>query len=484
MDKIINALSEDGPIASAMSGFRARQQQQAMAVAVGRAISERSVLVVEAGTGTGKTYAYLVPVLLQGGKVIISTGTKTLQDQLFYRDLPEIQHALSSNAKLALLKGRSNYLCHYRLQQTENAARLDPSLSTQIEQLNHWLRQTTSGDIAECEQVPEDALIWSQVTSTVDNCLGNECPQFKECFVVKARRAAQEADVVVINHHLFFIDLALKEEGFGEILPSADAIIFDEAHQVTDVARMYFGESISSRQITELGKDVEKECHNKADDEKSILDYVRRMNEGVQAVKQSMGDAGQRAAWQQLANADNIEALLQQLLQDLKQFIDAINPARERSTGYERCYQRGIDIKIKLQQFLQKKYIGGEQGATKVNDAVNRSEWVKWYETYEHRFVLYSTPVAVADSFYAHVELSNSAWIFTSATLSVGKRFEHFTHQLGLHDAVTERWDSPFSYKDNTLLYIPDGLPLPNSADYIQQVVNMAVPVIKEVGGR
>jgi len=493
VDTILDALSDNGPIAKSMSGFRPRQQQQAMAVAIADAIQSRSVFVAEAGTGTGKTYAYLVPALLQDGKVIISTGTKTLQDQLFYRDLPLVQQALSTNAKVALLKGRSNYLCHYRLEQTEYAGRLDPLTSHQVNELRKWLARTHSGDVSECEQVPEDAIIWPQVTSTVDNCLGSECPQFKECFVVKARRAAQEADIVVINHHLFFIDLALKGEGFGEILPSADAIIFDEAHQVADVARMYFGESISSRQISELCKDAEAECHKNEADEQAVLQCAKKLDVAATEVKQSMGETGQRSAWEKLADKENVEKRLQALYEELILFIDALDSIRDSSTGLERCYQRSMDVKIKLKHFLQEQRIWGghikpgttsDANTSPGNTDKKKDDWVNWYETYEKRFVLHSTPITVADIFQSHVELSNSAWIFTSATLSVGKRFEHFTRQLGLVDANTERWDSPFSYQDNTLLYVPEGLPMPNDPDYVQQVVNMAVPIIKEIGGR
>ena len=252
------ALGEDGSFAKTVAGFVPRPEQQAMASAIEKALRDRRILITEAGTGTGKTFAYLVPALLAGGKVIVSTGTKTLQDQLYYRDIPQVVKALGSSAAVALLKGRANYLCLYRFQQAE-ATTADPVLVSQLTAARDWAGSTDSGDISQCGEIAEDARLWPMITSTIDNCLTTDCPCYSDCFVLKARRLAQEADLVVINHHLFFVDMSLKGEGFGEILPSADTVIFDEAHQVLDVARQFFGDSLSSRRIVDVIRDVERE---------------------------------------------------------------------------------------------------------------------------------------------------------------------------------------------------------------------------------
>ncbi|MEO7558582.1 MAG: ATP-dependent DNA helicase, partial [Gammaproteobacteria bacterium] len=235
-------LGPDGPLARRIDGFAPRIQQQEMAEAVADALANYEVLITEAGTGTGKTFAYLVPALLSGKKVIISTGTKNLQDQLFHRDLPIVRDALGVPVTVALLKGRANYLCLHRLETTEAEGRFRTREQAQeLIPIRVWSGRTQSGDIAELTEIAEDSPTWAQVTSTADNCLGQECPSYADCHVLKARRAAQEADVLVINHHLLFADMALRDEGFGELLPGANALILDEAHQLPEIASNFFG---------------------------------------------------------------------------------------------------------------------------------------------------------------------------------------------------------------------------------------------------
>src|ERR1700757_3094337 len=257
-----------GPLERALPDFKVRRQQLRMAERIAAAIQGRETLAVEAGTGTGKTFAYLVPALLSGARVLISTGTRTLQDQLFSKDLPLVAAALGRPAKVALLKGRSNYLCRYRLAQAgaegeqlalDVGARVQASGQNMLARIHAWSRTTRIGDLSEVRGLSDSHPVWSQVTSTRENCLGTRCPEISRCCVAQARREALEADVVIVNHHLLLADLALKEDGFGDLLGASDAVILDEAHQIPDLATQFFGVNVGSRQIESLLKDVRLE---------------------------------------------------------------------------------------------------------------------------------------------------------------------------------------------------------------------------------
>ena len=254
---IDSVFGPDGELARHIPGFQPRPAQTEMAEAVAQALNDHESLLAEAGTGTGKTFAYLVPALMSGLKVIVSTGTKNLQDQLYHKDLPLVRQALEQPVTTALLKGRANYLCLHRLEaNAERPIFRSPEQAGQYRRIQQWAGRTRSGDIAELDDIPEDAPVWPHVTSTADNCLGHECPKANQCHLLKARKAAQEADVVVVNHHLFFADMALRDEGNGELLPGANAVIFDEAHQLPEIASNFFGISLTSRQLQELAGDI------------------------------------------------------------------------------------------------------------------------------------------------------------------------------------------------------------------------------------
>ena len=462
-------LGTDGALASEVPGFAPRPQQQQMAAAVEQALNAGEALIVEAGTGTGKTYAYLVPALLSGRKVIISTGTRHLQDQLFHRDLPTVRSALGVPLKAALLKGRSNYLCPHRLEITRAEGRL-PSRAqvSQLETIHDWSGRTVSGDIAEMSSIAEDSAIWPRVTSTADNCLGQQCEHLKNCHVIKARREAQDADLVVINHHLLCADLVLKEEGFGELLPGAEAFIIDEAHQLPETAARFFGVQLSSRQLLELAQDSRNEYINETAELEGLPEVAKQLEQAVAEVRLAMGEGELRAPWARLANNDRLQETLDALDSALGLLADALAEQSDRSRGLDNCYQRAL----KLQGLFNK---------TTQEPPENH---VHWFETWRQSFRINLTPLDVAENFSSQRQELPSRWIFTSATLSVNGEFEHFARQLGLEAATSLQLDSPFDYQNNALFYLPRDLPEPNSPDFTDMMLDEAERVINASRGR
>jgi ATP-dependent DNA helicase DinG len=461
-------LGDKGPLASAISGFQVRDQQLEMVEAVGSAIKSHSAAVIEAGTGVGKTFAYLVPALASGGRVIVSTGTKTLQDQLFAKDLPVVKESLKTDSKIALLKGRANYLCTYRLHRAQSEGRFDDRRTlSHLQRIADWEVMTFRGDIAELNSVPKEAEVWQHVTSTADNCLGSDCEDYESCFVVKARREAQEADVVVVNHHLFFADLALKEEGFGELLPSANAVILDEAHQLPEIASTFFSETLSSRQLLELGCDTLAEVLSDASDMGEIKDKLRELEKCVLDLRLAMDKPGLREPWYKIKSKPAIESGISDLSTILSDLGEQLKIAAERSKGLESCYER---IMVQIERLKN------------LNNP--KAETVQWYETYTRSFSLVSTPLDIADTFKKHLEGWPCAWILTSATLAVGQSFDHFTRRIGMESPKELLLDSPFDYWHNALLYAPPDMPEPQNVDFVPALVEASIPVIKASKGR
>jgi len=469
MQTITDILGPTGPLAKHVPGFAARCQQQEMAEATLSALENDEMLIAEAGTGTGKTYAYLVPALLCGKKVMISTGTKNLQDQLFHRDLPTVRKALGVPTSVALLKGRANYLCHHRLEMVEGR-RLRPEQQDQLARIRTWLGRTQCGDIAELGAVPEDAPIWPQVTSTADNCLGGDCPVYSDCFVVKARKNAQTAEVLVVNHHLFFADLALRDEGFGELLPGVNAFIFDEAHQLPDVASTFFGSNLSARQLNELGRDALVDVLSEAPDVDTVQASITRLEKTVRDFRLALGNDVKRAPWASMDDNAALVTATEDLAESLARLESDLEPLAERGKGLERDWRRCLELKARLDSFVN----GGsdEQGV------------IQWFETHARGFALHMTPLEISETFRSHVDKHKSAWIFTSATLAVGDDFTHFSRELGIEDAHTRCWDSPFDFAKQALLYVPTALPPPNMPDYTAAVIDAAQPVLEASGGR
>ncbi len=466
---VVELLGPRGPLAR-QPGFAPRLQQQQMAAAVDAMLQDGGALIVEAGTGTGKTYAYLIPALRSGARVIVSTGTRHLQDQLYQRDLPAVRQALNSPAKIAVLKGRSNYLCLYRLRLTVAEGRLT-SLEqvAELRRIETWARRTGCGDIAEVAEVAENSPLWPQVTSTVDNCLGSECPDFDNCFFAKARREAQNADLLVINHHLFFADMALRESGFVEWLPGAEAIILDEAHQLPEIASFFFGKSLSYWQFLELSRDTRVEQARDARDFPELRDRAAALETAAAVMREALGSADRRAQWREVAEQPTVLNAAANLAQVLSALQQALQAAALRGKGLESCWRRCEDF---------------AQHWTLLAEAPERPEQVRWFETRGRGFILTATPLDIASTFHERMAAQPGAWIFTSATLAVGSSFDHFAARLGLTDYAALRLDSPFDFARNTLLYQPPDLPDPSAPRYTSALLEAILPVLRASQGR
>jgi ATP-dependent DNA helicase DinG len=464
------AFAADGPLAAKIPGFKLRSQQLEMAEAIAQAVDATDVLVAEAGTGTGKTFAYLVPALLAGGKVIVSTGTKTLQDQLFDRDLPAVRDALASGASAALLKGRANYVCLYRLRRASTEARLaSREEAAQLRRIERFAGVSTSGDRADLADVPEDAPAWAHATSTRDNCLGQSCPDYRDCFVMRARKNAMAADVVVVNHHLFFADLVLREEGISELLPACNTVIFDEAHQLPQTARMFFGETLSTSQLVELGRDARVELRAAGGASPQLEALAARLDKAARDVRLALGEPAARFAWSQALRLPQFPDALDKLNGALRQLGEALAAQAGRSDGIDSCARRAASAHATF---------------VRMREAEARSE-VRWIEVFSHAAQLHLTPLSSAELFQRQMGDHPRAWVFTSATLAVGEDFGHFTRELGIGHAQTRRWASPFDFSQQALLYVPKGLPPdPNDATFTEAVVEAALPVLRASEGR
>ena len=502
LDKVF---AEDGQLAQAIPGYRERPQQREMAARIAAAIEHNKIIVAEAGTGTGKTFAYLVPALLSGGKIIVSTGTKTLQDQLFERDLPMVRDALKSNASIALLKGRANYVCPYHLERSLAEGKLQSRTEAgHLRSIAKFAQATRRGDKAELHAVPEDSGAWALATSTRDNCLGQECPHVKGCFVLNARREALTADVVVVNHHLFFADVMLKDDGLGELLPACNAVIFDEAHQLPETASLFFGDGIGTTQLVELARDARMEGIAAAKDYAPLQDAVRILDKAARDLRLAVRGEAARLPYAQVEHDEDFQHSLTTVDAALADVVRHLDAQAARSEGLQNCLRRGQELAIKLKRWRAP--VHASTGSARTVDAAavrpepfgntqdrpvegrNAGEkeevYVKWVETYTHSLSLNMTPLSVADIFKRQLEGHPRAWIFTSATLAVGPDFSHYCGALGLEEAETGLWGSPFDYAGNALLYCPTGMPEPNTPFYNDAVIEAAWPAIRASNGR
>ena len=426
-------------------------------------------MVAEAGTGTGKTFAYLVPALLSGGKVIISTGTKTLQDQLFGRDIPTVRDALKVPVTVALLKGRANYVCHHHLERAKDDGRLPTRDDVMhLARIESFARITTTGDRADCTEVPENAGVWPLVTSTRDNCLGSQCTHYDKCFVMKARKQALEADVVVVNHHLFFADVMLREESVAELLPACNTVIFDEAHQLPETASLFFGQSVSTTQLTDLARDARIEAATSAKDFPALPVAANILEKAARDLRLAFDDSGTRMPATALKQRKLLTEALQEACDKLTTLAETLHSQAARSDGLQQCFERADALRGQL------------SGWREDTDA----SLVRWVEVFHQSVQFNATPLSIAEIFHKQVEAQAKAWVFTSATLSVNGDFKHYVNELGIESGQTANWASPFDFAKQGLLYVPPNLPDPNTPDYTAAVVAAALPVVEASRGR
>ncbi|MFL6593505.1 MAG: ATP-dependent DNA helicase [Luteimonas sp.] len=488
------ALAEGGLLAQRIDGFVPRTAQQTLAGAIAHAFDTRDVLLAEAGTGTGKTFAYLVPALLSGMKTIVSTGTKALQDQLFHRDLPRVRDALGTGLSTALLKGRANYLCRYRLEKSKG----EPGLSTgtfsgreqvsQFQRIVAWGGRTRMGDLAELEALPEDSPLLPMVTSTAENCIGNECPFWSECFVVQARQRAQSADLVVVNHHLLLADLALKQEGFGEILPGAQAFVVDEAHQLPELAAQFFGEGLGARPLVELARDAIGECKGVPGALAVVQQPAQQLEQAIRVLRAAMERLPTRGTQARARLEPAVGDALDDVTAALARLQQTLAPLREASPGFDACHARAQEFSSRLLRWTRAgdgpppdaAFDEAFDEPVPAGDDLN----VHWYELSPRGFRLQRTPLDVSGPLREHRDRSHAAWIFTSATLAVSGDFHHVASRLGLAEPTTLLQPSPFDWNTQALCYLPPSLPEPMSRDYNAALMQALRPVLEASAGR
>ena len=461
-------LAADSALARSIPGFIARAQQIALADAVLSTIVNRGQLIAEAGTGTGKTFAYLVPAFLSGGKVIISTGTKTLQDQLFQRDLPMVRAALNAPATVALLKGRANYICHYHLGRSAKEGRLESRTEARyLREIVRFAKHSSSGDKAALASVPENAAVWADVTSTRDNCLSGECPNNAECFVMKARREALQADIVVVNHHLFFADLMLRDEGVSELLPACNTVIFDEAHQLPDTATLFFGEQVTHAQIQDFARDATVAILTEAGESREMADKVGELTVAAKQFRLAIDRPPGKYAYAAVDHSTFATALTT-LSERAAEIVAMLGKHAERGEMLSTVVRRATDLDARLKRWRRSS-----------DDAQ-----IRWLDVSQNGWQLHTSPLSIATIFEQQIANSAKAWIFTSATLAVNGDFSHYQADMGLAWADTACWASPFDYANQALLYVPREMPAPNQMAHTEAVVDAAMPVLKASRGR
>jgi ATP-dependent DNA helicase DinG len=463
-----DVFGQDGPLARAVPGYAYRPEQSAMAKAVGLALARGAPLIVEAGTGIGKTFAYLVPSLLSGRSVIISTGTRTLQDQLFRRDVPLLAKALGLPVKVALLKGRANYLCRHRLElatQQRSLLRGERGSARMLSRVARWAGTTKSGDLSELTDLPEQSPVWPMITSTRENCLGQECPQFSRCCVFEARRAAQAAEIVVVNHHLLLADLALKDEGFGDLLPGAEAVILDEAHQVPDIAAQFFGQSWSVRQVQVMLRDAAAEMSAAGVQAPAISSAISGVEALLEGLRASLSGVARRHEWTSLPDSflDTLPRL-EAAIADLAAQLEGLGAG----AGTANCARRAFSIAAALATL----------------SATSDESGLRWVEVNAGGLSLQFTPFEIADRLREYVEARPCAWVFTSATLAIGEDFAHFATRIGLPEARTLKIDSPFDYPAQARIYLPRGMPEPQHSGFAGKFIDACAPLLEASGGR
>lgn len=465
---ITSVLGDNGNLSKIIEGFKARDSQIKMSEIINQSIKDSDHAVIEAGTGIGKSFAYLVPAFISQTKTLISTGTKNLQDQLYQKDIPIVRKAIAKGVKTALLKGRSNYACRYRIKKYRLKKHFQtPRMSRLFTDLSNWADSSVVGDVAEFSNLPERDSLWFFATSNADNCLGQECPDYDDCFVLKARKNAFDADIVVINHHLFFSDLALRENGFGELLPDMDMVIFDEAHQLPDIASHFFGRGITMRQITQLTKDITDAQLMEAPDEKDLVSEGYRLQKTTADLRLVLGEFPQKGEWQIFRNAPKLKQAMEDLASGFNAMAEILEPASKRGKELLLCYERLEELIDTLDSFIE----------ADINNVI-------WYEWNEQSFRLMVTPVDISSNFQTQIERCEfRSQVYTSATLSSQQSFDYFNQRLGLNDIKGTILDSPFNYQQQSVLYLPQNMPEPSSDQFLNAFCDECVELITLFNG-
>lgn len=464
-----NFFSPQGPLNDCLNNYQLRAEQVEMAKSVSNAIKDKESLVIEAGTGVGKTFAYLYPSLLKGGRVVISTATKNLQDQLFFNDIPKIREALKISVKVNILKGRANYICKLRMENTNQEGMFfNKNDAKYLHLIKAFSDNSDSGEVSEISKIPENSAIWPMVTSTKENCLGQDCEFYKNCFLVKARKEALESEVLIVNHHLFFADFVLKDAELSEILPKANTVIFDEAHQVPLVASFFLGEFISSSQIINLIQDCQQSFIKYPDTIKILDSLAKDLQENIFELKVLISPSSVRLNINKLQDYDAFKETYKTLIAKLDLLETILSKHAEDNAESQRLFDRATELTIKLNSWLKRD---------------NQND-IYWLEVFARTIQFNATPISVAEQFNKFQKKADSAWIFTSATLSINGSFDHFTSLLGLKKSRTQYLQSPFNYSENAFLYVPKEIPDPKDELFNLVLVKKALPLIRAAKGR
>jgi ATP-dependent DNA helicase DinG len=476
MSAVTHAFAAGGVLARADPGYVQREVQQRMAGAVAQAIEQQAALVAEAGTGVGKTFAYLVPLLLSGRRALVSTATKSLQDQLFLRDLPRLRAALGVPVRLALLKGRASYLCLHRLEQARQDAQLPDRFAVRaLARVERWAHATRSGDLAEVEGLDERSPVIPLVTSTRDNCLGTECPQHRHCHVMNARREAMAADVVVVNHHLFFADVALRDSGVAELLPTVDAVVFDEAHQLVETGVQFLGTVLGSAQVLDFARDLLAAGLQQArglepwPELASGCEHAARELRLAAAGPQPQELRGtQKRRWSEVAAQPGFATALEAAAAACKAAAEALQRASAIGPDFAKLHERAAQLGALAACFA----------------APCADGHVRWVDLSPHQLRLVESPLDIRAALGAQRAAGPKAWIFTSATLGDDERLSWFTAGTGLADAQTLRLGSPFDYPNHARLWVPRRFPKPSEPGHAAAVGQLAARCAGALGGR
>jgi len=466
---IENFFKNSGPLSKIVSGFHEREDQVEMAKIVNEAIEEKNSLIVEAGTGVGKTFSYLVPALINGGKVVISTATKNLQDQLFFKDIPTVRDALKIPIDINILKGRSNYICQLRMENTLIEGKfLNKEDAKYIHEIKRISDHSVTGEISEFNNIPETSSIWPFVTSTKENCLGQDCEFYKSCFLIKARKKAITSEVVIVNHHLFFADLVLKDAELSEILPKATTVIFDEAHQIPEIASIFFGQNISTNQIIYLIQDVQQILSHHVNDKEKFLELSKSIIDTTHILNSFFEVRNQRIGIEKIEKLDSFKEEIIVLLVHLDKLCKFFHVYSDQDVEFKKLLERTEEIVSKLKNWNKQ----------------TEQNYVYWVEIFLKSIQFNITPISIADNFRKFQEASETAWIFTSATLAVNSSFDHFQSLMGLENAETKLLKSPFNYSENAYLYVPKDMPESSNRLFNNHLVSHIYPLIIASKGR